>query len=907
MGEEIREIQLKIDEIPGSNPYIKPKAYFRKDNKGELRLRKGRRPSSIFLVDQLRKRVDNWRKNKYPGLSNVGRTLFTFWFKSDYALSNGISFNYYFCQREAIETFVYIIEILEAEDLKNIIEEVYPKEKPDTIDKAYEFGLIEKTTDETYDTITLYPSEKTYILSKRNLLRLAFKMATGSGKTFVMALTIVYCYFKNIIEGNKNFPINFLIVTPGLPVYERLVMDFQNREIFNEYPMIPDEWNNDWNINIILKNDNSPPSALGNIYLANIQHLTAQIEKKIHPIERIMGKKATKKTSKYSLSILDKIKASNQLMVLNDEAHRVNQQDPPLKWKETLIEIHNVIQTKNSNGLFAWLDFSATPKNRDGSFFPWIIVDYPLVQAIEDRTVKRPIVINPIDKEDPENVTQYNIIQKYEEWLNIALDRWKKNYDYYEKLGKKVVLFIMAEKIVYAKKIADHLMRINHFTEKEVLLIHTDAEGYVKDKDLSLLDVANSIDSPENDVKIIVSVLMLKEGWNVKNVNVILGLRAFGSPTLPEQVIGRGLRRMSDISPSENQYLELIGTENFRDFIFNLRNENVHIPKLTEPPKPPVYIYVIEDRIPEYDIKIPTTYPRITKINRLIGDIDISTIDIPNIDEINLDDSTIVTFQDMITKKKILEGVEIKNQEEELILQFYLINIVNQLLNQINMICNFSNVFKIVKVYILDYVFRDYKFEKAEMASYLENKEFQQKIIEILRNKINNTAVEENTLKMRNTFYKLSETNRFQWSRTDFIIKCEKTVFNYISSFNNLEKDFAEFLDNCPDILRFAKLPERNSKFFIEYINSDGGVGFYYPDFVLVQENQTNQEIHWLIETKGYEDENVSLKDAATIEWCKNISNKLGDKWKYKKIPDAEFRRLEGKVKSFERLINRIE
>ena len=74
MGEEIREIQLKIDEIPGSNPYIKPKAYFRKDNKGELRLRKGRRPSSIFLVDQLRKRVDNWRKNKYPGLSNVGRT-----------------------------------------------------------------------------------------------------------------------------------------------------------------------------------------------------------------------------------------------------------------------------------------------------------------------------------------------------------------------------------------------------------------------------------------------------------------------------------------------------------------------------------------------------------------------------------------------------------------------------------------------------------------------------------------------------------------------------------------------------------------------------------------------------------------------------------------------------------------
>ncbi len=903
----VERYQLRIDEIPGASPYKEPKSFFQEDTSGILRIRSGRRPSPIFLVPYLREKVTIWRTENYPGLSAVGQKLFNHWFSTNHILSDGISFNYYFCQREAIETFVYIIEILKAPDLKGIIDKIYPEKVTGTVGKAYEYGTIEYRNDEIDDTITLFPSKNTYILSKKDLLRLAFKMATGSGKTFVISLAIVYCYFKNIIEDNQDFPKDFLIVAPGIPVYKRLIIDFENRVVFNKYQMIPDDLIDDWDITIILKDDKSPPSALGNIYIANIQHLTAQRQKrKLSPMQRILGKKATKKTSKYSLSTLDKVKSSTQLMIMNDEAHRVNQQDPPLQWEETLNEINNEIKLKNSKGIFAWLDFSATPKNLDGSFFPWIIVDYPLVQAIEDITVKRPIIIHKVNEEDPSGVTQNNIKKKYKPWLDVALNRWEEHYIYYEKLGKKIVLFIMTEKTVYADKIAEYIQETKHFTDDEILIIHTNVKGYVKDNSLPLLDIANQIDSPNNKIKVIVSVLMLKEGWNVKNVTVILGLRAYSSVTLPEQSIGRGLRIMTNLNPLERQYLEVIGTKNFREFILRLKNEDVSIPTFSDPPDRPVYIEVVSRKVGQYDITIPTTYPQITKTFRALGSIDITKIKTFDLKQIS-DDSPVVNIEDIITQKELLKNVKLDKVTEVLIHQLYFSHLTNELLDQVSMTCYFSKIFWLVKKYILDNVFQTRKISNMkEQTRYLQNIDFQQGILEILRNEINKTAKEQSTFKIRNTVYKLSETKRFRWSRTVGIAECNKTIFNYVSGFNRLEKEFAEFADRCPDVLKFAKLPEKTSDFFIEYINSEGGVSFYYPDFILVQKNSSGKEINWVIETKGLEYKNVLLKDAATTEWCKNITAQLKEDWYYLKVPDQTFRKLHSRLTSFQGLVDRL-
>jgi type III restriction enzyme len=167
-------------------------------------------------------------------------------------------------------------------------------------------------------------------------------------------------------------------------------------------------------------------------------------------------------------------------MVINDEAHHVH--DEALRWHKTLMEIHESLP----NGISLWLDFSATPKTQTGSYYPWIIVDYPLAQAVEDRIVKAPIIVHRVEREDPDpkTITSGNIIVKYGDWINAALARWKEHYKVYSKVGKKPVLFIMVEKNEYADKIAQHLRSREKELglkdpEKGVLVIHVKTrEGF---------------------------------------------------------------------------------------------------------------------------------------------------------------------------------------------------------------------------------------------------------------------------------------------------------------------------------------------------------------------------------------------------------------------------------------------
>lgn len=220
-------------------------------------------------------------------------------------------------------------------------------------------------------------------------------------------------------------------------------------------------------------------------------------------------------------------------------------------------------------GLALWLDFSATPKDQNGMYFPWTICDYPLAQAVDDRIVKAPIIVTKEDDpkqppQDPENVTRENVTEKFGYWIVAAVKRWQEHYQTYKKMGKRPVLFIMAEKNVYADAIGEYLWETKEFGFKktEVLVIHTDAAGEITKKDLEeARKWARDIDKPDNKIKAIVSVMMLREGWDVKNVSVVLGLRPFTAKAeiLPEQVIGRGLRLVTGIGP-DTQTLEVLGT-----------------------------------------------------------------------------------------------------------------------------------------------------------------------------------------------------------------------------------------------------------------------------------------------------------------------------------------------------------
>jgi type III restriction enzyme len=357
-------------------------------------------------------------------------------------------------------------------------------------------------------------------LPPEDLCRYAFKMATGSGKTWVMAMAVAWSYFHKKLVPKSALSTNFLIVAPNVIVYQRLEKDFGSNRIFNELPMIPPEWGK-LNLKVILRGEATEPDASGNLFLTNIHQLYESRDQEWTPqnaVDALLGKKPVKDMTTGQRSMLERVKSLKDIVVMNDEAHHVHDED--LKWSQSLLAIHNVLP----KGLGLWLDFSATPKDQNGMYYPWTVCDYPLAQAVEDRIVKAPLIVTKEDdpkqpKNDPDGITKDNVSKKYGYWLLAAVQRWKEHWSVYKKLGIKPVLFIMAEKNVYADALGEYLWKTKEFgfKESEVLVIHTDTKGEVTKNDLDIARVA-ARDIDTNKVKAIVSVMMLREGWDVRNV-----------------------------------------------------------------------------------------------------------------------------------------------------------------------------------------------------------------------------------------------------------------------------------------------------------------------------------------------------------------------------------------------------
>ena len=265
-------------------------------------------------------------------------------------------------------------------------------------------------------------------------------------------------------------------------------------------------------------------------------------------VQQLLGPKPVKDLGSQERSMLERVKGLPGLVVINDEAHHVHD-DEHLQWNRTLLHIHDSLP----GGLALWLDFTATPKDQNGTYFPWVICDFPLAQAVEDRIVKVPLIVHKVDRGDPDRITKDNVVECYHEWLVAAMTRWEEHFTIYRSYKHKPVLFIMVESNAFADAIGKWISEMYRLElSKEVLVIHTDSEGEITKKDLELArSAARDIDLLSSRIKVIVSVLMLREGWDVRNVTVVLGLRPFTSKAriLPEQAVGRGLRLMTGIGP----------------------------------------------------------------------------------------------------------------------------------------------------------------------------------------------------------------------------------------------------------------------------------------------------------------------------------------------------------------------
>ncbi len=902
MPESIVQYNKELPYIEDRNPWEIPTCYLRKKTENEYEVVNGRRPSRMLLVNKLRAEVDEWRNGGYFGATKTSKELLAFWFdRSHPPVFGNEPFHFYFCQREAIETIIYLYEVKKFTDVVPLIQEYHEEYTGTLFSSAVEFseGLDGKRKVKRYFPELNQEGEQE--LPEKDLLRYAIKMATGSGKTFVMAFVVVWSYFNRLLEKNRRYANNFLLVAPNVIVYERLAKDFANGKVFIEFPFIPDAWKSQWKLNIKLRGDESPLAAENNFILNNIHQLYESRIKEFNPntiIEAILGRKPQSDPGKSPQTLLERIKELDNLLVMNDEAHHVH--DEELKWHETLTAIHNSIP----GGLKMWIDFSATPKTPDNTYYPWIICDYPLAQAVEDRIVKVPLIVHSVNKKEPEGVTKDNVVQKYGTWITAALARWKEHYNAYSGVGKKPILFIMAERNKYADKIAETIAKHGSaygIAKDEIMVIHTDTSGNVRKSDLeSLREEARDVDSPKNKIKVIVSVLMLREGWDVQNVTIVLGLRAFDSAVLPEQAIGRGLRLMRDIGPDRTQTLEVIGNDNFEKIVKQLEIEGVGINTTKTPPPLPVTIAPEKKRL-QYDIEIPATDFSYTRVYRNLSSIDPNTF--PSLfssNKLSEDRKTLLKMEMMNL------GVEVHQTEVES--EFLELGreitsyIVNQVMKKAGLTDCFQFLYPLCEQYILNKCFdKQLKdIENKELRKVLRELTIQEAIIELLAREIGKATVEKKQVEVKGKNIKLSDTSKYTWRRGH--IRCKKTVFNFVATYNPFEAEFAEFLDTASDIESFAALADI---FRIDYLSNSGAIRYYFPDFVAVQLFK-NKRTFWIIETKGREYFELENKNKAIQRWCSAVSAQTGEEWKYLLVKQTEYNKIKKTISTFNELIEGI-
>ena len=896
-AKSVIELEQKLPEVPNRDPYSSPKMHLEKDGSGGYVIKSYRRPSRTLLANQIRTEVDSWRDKEYKspvGITETSLRLLEWFFDEMHTFDNDEEFKFYFAQREAIETIIYLYEIKKIKDAANLVF-TYMDEKAYGNDLFTDRKRIQE--DAKNKRILVRSVPETGQIAQQELpqpdhYRYAIKMATGSGKTIVMAMAVVWSFFNKKFEKESPLSRAFLIIAPNIIVFERLKEDYENGKIFYKWDMIPPEWRHDWQMTFILRGEARKSNTEGTLYLINIQQLYGREngEKKLDPVSRLLGAKPKDATGSWEENFIDRIKRHKELLIINDEAHHVH--DTELEWYKVILNFHKNLKEKYNSKLSLHLDFTATPKDQNGTFFPWIICDYPLAQAIEDRIVKSPLIVHQTDKADPEKYSRASVA--YADWINIAINRWKEHYKAYGKVKQKPVLFIMAENTKDADDIADHLSSYSEFKGKSnILLIHTDKTGEITKKDLDLArEAARFIDLPDNKIRAIVSVLMLREGWDVKNVSVILGLRPFTAKSniLPEQGVGRGLRLMANIGPDYIQILEIIGTQKFEEFVKELEVEGVGVGVTTSNPPIGVHIYPVKIK-EKYDIEIPILTP--------IHHREFSNIDESILKNLEQNPKGLILRSGKVRQVSLVDAITDKKVGQKQItidvgipeINEILIHLTNRTSKEARIDGHFSVIYSLVKKYVETIFFGEkVELEAEEIRRYLIDSRNAMQIITILAKLIGELSLSKTISELSTSSISLSELEGFFWRR-DYVEQ-DKTIFNVTPCFNDFEKHFAKFLDQAKDITRFVKLAESYTKFSIEYLNHKGAIAKYYPDFIAVQKDSKNVENYWLIETKGWEQADVVLKDARAIEWCKDVSRLTGNDWKYIKIGFDRYRKM---------------
>lgn len=836
---------------------------------------KSRQRSEAVLVQGIRESVTAWRQAGYPAATETSIALLRHWFETDHDVGDD-PWLYYYCQREAVETTVYLYEVLQKRRLDDL---------------AREFA--EQGMD-----IRINPFNDQWC-------RYVYKMATGSGKTKVMSLLIAWSYFNAVREPSEignQYAKTFLVLAPNVIVYERLLQDFGNGgQIFRDDPVVPPEWRDQWQFDVVTRDEPAESANRdGAIFLTNIQQMyppRAPRSREPLQLRDVLGEPVSDADVSAGVRIRSAIDKRNDLMVFNDEGHHLH--DPDLKWSETIGDFDAGFTTRRGSGIKAQFDFSATPKHNDGRLFDHIIVDYPIRQAIRDSVVKVPHLVT---LENARDLQVDDAGERYRDKLLAGIKHYRDLCDRMSSASAQPLMFVMTENTNAADQVSDWLVRHGFFRRNEVLLIHTKRDGSVSEaasnaNELRLLRrAAREVDSPMSPYKVIVSVLMLREGWDVKNVCIIVPLRPYSaaSQILPEQTLGRGLRRMFPIgSGDEREELLVVDHEAFADFWRQeVGEEDIPLQVTRESQFKQMAITVVADpdKVPEFDVMIPRLSPVLVR-------------ELPDLNELKIEDLTVRRFSlalEGLADEPIHYAVRDMDSWDVVgrgdIERDFSLDPVGYL----NFVCDlilrecrlrglsdgFAKLAPKVQRYIEQVGFDGQaKLRESTALLALNDAGTTNVILDTFVRGINELAVKQQQVEDAHDPILVSRTRPFVTRRQTFA-NPRRSVFNHVPGDSDLELDFARWLDRrASDVAAYVK-NESAVGFRLEYLSERGGIRHYYPDFVV----RLNNGEMMVIETKGLETVEVARKDDRVAQWCRDVSVLSGRDWHYLKVEERVFR-----------------
>ncbi|MCI0363248.1 MAG: DEAD/DEAH box helicase family protein [Phycisphaerales bacterium] len=632
------------------------------------------RAATLSLPDKIASEVEGWRNQGYhPFPSETTRQLLSHWFAE-----HDTEEKFHQCQRQAIETIIYLHEIRGIRTIRQLYEEFDPS-----------WLKVSKVVADEASSIPF--------------MKYCFKMATGSGKTWVLAALIVWQYF-NVLNGETApsglpFSSRFLVVVPGLEVLNRLLDSFKgkrdpktgNRDFegsdYKRPLFMPDDahWRGRFHLlqtvlepSEIRANANPPDGP----FVAIINWQQFKLDDGEPSLAEQIGLSIPEQPQ--GEIVADFLTEYPDLIIMNDEAHHVHgkktARSDELVWRKFMRVLHErmIERHGDSRGLFLQVDFSATPFYGSGNnreYFAHIIYDYDLRDALNEMLVKQLFLEERqttskksltdlefrAERDDAETgkrgeATRLSLGQK--QLLDIGVSKLNQLTDdlLRKGLNRKPVLMILCEETNVADMVHNHLLTCTNyksevFNPRDVLLFHSelkrDKHGYTIEEARGTVKstgdhpTLSGIDDDNDSLQIVVSVLALREGFDKTNISVICVLRATEADLLLEQIVGRGLRLMfpdfkypGTIQDAKRQafemlqrhekphnsldFLYIVEHPRFRTFYDELRREGYLIgdgdSRDVTPTGDLVPIEATPERIEEYDIAWPLTVQEEAKL-----------------------------------------------------------------------------------------------------------------------------------------------------------------------------------------------------------------------------------------------------------------------------------------------------